>query len=165
MHFLEAEPNKYKWVDKILPGVTGLFENNKILVFEAETEKIYLVPKELYETYKKMKKEPYSIGFLFAEISGEDVKFSFGTAEKYAKLNRKKIIVNKFGEEKFLYKRNLMKKHVVDYTKDIKEGDMVVIVNQKGDSLGFGKSLFSSGETKEGALVKNVLDRGFFVKH
>ena len=166
MRFMEARPTNYAWLNKILPGVTSLFTGKIILVAKADKEKIYLLSKELYNVYKKMKKHPYSIGFFFAEIS-DVVRFSFGVADKYAKLRKKTIVVAKFGEEKFLYKRNLMKKHVAKFTEDINEGDLVVVVNQKGDVLGFGKALFSarSISKKQGALVKNISDKGFFVKH
>jgi len=166
MPFIESRPRNYAWLNKILPGVTRLFDNKKIIVAKTNKEKIYLLSKEVYNVYKKMKKQPYSVGFFFAEIS-DVVRFSLGVADKYTKLRKKTVVVTKFGEEKFLYKRNLMKKHIVKFTDDIKEGDMVVVVNQKGDALGFGKALFSAKDVsrKSGALVKNISDKGFFVKH
>ena len=166
MYFQRVRASEYNWLNKILPKVTKLFYGYNIIVSKTDKEKIYLVSDELYSTFKKMKKRPYSLGFFFAEISDE-VKFSFGVADKYEKFKKRQVVVSRFGEEKFLYKRNLMKKHIVKYTADIKEGNLVVVINQRGDALGFGKALFSCGEEfkKEGALVKNISDKGFFVKH
>ena len=167
MLFEEKQAAKYRWLNKILPGIANLMIGKKIISVRTDKEKVYLVSEEVFQVFRQMKKHPYSIGFFFVELLEDEVKFSLGTAEKYAKLKRKTIIASKYGEEKFLYNRNLMKKHVVSCTEDIIEGDMVVVVNQQGDALGFGRALFSAKEIakKEGALVKNISDKGFFVKH
>lgn len=167
MLFQEKEASKYRWLNKILPGIANLMVGKKVISVKTEKEKVYLVSEEVFQVFKQMKKHPYSLGFFFAEIKDEEVKFSLGAAEKYAKLKRKTIVASKYGEEKFLYNRNLMKKHVVSCTEDVEEGDMVVVVNQSGEALGFGRALFSAKDRikKEGALVKNLSDKGFFVKH
>ncbi len=167
MRFIEVEKTRYGWLNRLLPGVTRIFEDKIIIVAKAETEKIYLISKEMYHIYKKMEKHPYALGFFFAEVDGDNVKFSLGTADKYAKFKRKAVVVNKFGEEKFLYKRNIMKKHILRFTQDIHQDDLVVVVNKNWEALGFGKALFSSkeGVEQQGALVKHISDKGFFVKH
>ena len=167
MLFQEKQASKYRWLNSILPSVTNLMIGKRIISVKTEKEKVYLVSDEVFQVFRQMKKHPYSLGFFFAEISEEEVKFSLGVAEKYAKLKRRTVVASKYGEEKFLYNRNLMKKHVVSCTQDVVEGDLVIVVNQQGDALGFGRALFSATDKvkKEGALVKNLSDRGFFVKH
>ena len=167
MLFEEKQASKYRWLNNIVPGIANLMIGKRIISVKTDKEKVYIVSEDVFQVFRQMKKHPYSIGFFFVEIKEEEVKFSLGTAEKYAKLKRKTIIASKYGEEKFLYNRNLMKKHVVSCTEDIVEGDMVVVVNQQGDALGFGRALFSAKDIakKEGALVKNLSDKGFFVKH
>ena len=164
--FVKGKISRYKFLDEILPGVTNLFRGKTLLVSKLAKERLYLVSDELYSTFQKMEGNPYSIGFFFAEVDGKNVTFSLGVADKYVKFGRKIVVVNKYGQEKFLYKRNLMGKHIVRFTKDIKKGDLVVVVNKWNDVLGFGESLFSADNLpKEGRAINHISDKGFFVKH
>ncbi|MCD6576177.1 MAG: hypothetical protein J7K73_03395 [Nanoarchaeota archaeon] len=163
MGFVKVDAREFKWLDSILPKVTSLF-NDKVLLLK-DGKELYLLTDDVYTSFKKLNKPPEFAGVLFANISDE-VKFSFYVADNYFKFGKRKVIVNKYGEEKFLYKRNLTGKHIISFTNDFSEGDLVLVVNKVGDVLGFGKALFSAKDgIRQGTLIKNVLDKGYFVKH
>ena len=160
----QVNPREFKWMDSILPGVTKLF-SGKVVLYDEESKKVFLASKGVYNVLSKLHIPVEWIGVFFAEV-GEEIKFGFYVAEKYSKFGKKRVVVTKFGEEKFLYRRNLTKKYISSFSNDISKGDIVVVTNKFNEALGFGKAMFSSEEgIKEGTLVKNILDRGFFVKH
>lgn len=163
MGFVKVDAREFRWLDSFLPNVTSLF-NGKFLLLK-DGKELYLLTDNVYTSFKKLNKPPEYVGVLFARISDE-VRFSFYVADSYSKFGKRKVIVNKYGEEKFLYKRNLTSKHVINFTNDFSEGDIVLVVNKVGDVLGFGKALFSARDgIKQGTLIKNILDKGYFVKH
>jgi ribosome biogenesis protein Nip4 len=163
--FVKGDMKRYAFLDEHLPGVMQLVKGRILVVSKLDKERLFLVSKELFNTIHSLNVTPYSVGIYFAEVNGEDVSFSFWVADNYVKMGRKLVFVNRYGEEKFLYKRNLNKKHIIKTTGDIKPGDLVVVVNQRKEALGFGRALFSSGNLRDGRLVEHISDKGYFVKH
>ncbi|MCD6547261.1 MAG: hypothetical protein J7K22_01765 [Nanoarchaeota archaeon] len=167
MQYKKEEQSKWFWLNKFLPNVSTVFKDKILISIKSRDElKLFVVKEGLYNVLKKVKKSPVYVGFPLLTLKNNEPHFSLILAEKYAKANRKRVVVNAFGEEKFLYKRNLMKKHIVSFSKDIKKGDLVVVVNKRNEALGFGKALFSSNEgLPEGRVVNHIIDRGFFIHH
>ncbi|MBR9677755.1 MAG: hypothetical protein GOU97_00450 [Nanoarchaeota archaeon] len=130
---------------------------NKILLMQSGSRKeVFLLSKELYKTYEKLGKNVYMTGFYMGEIR-KKFKVSIEFGEKLAQVNTtRRIWINRKGEQRFLYGRNINKEYVTRKD-EIKEDQKVLILNQNNDYLGLG-ILRRSGD------VKNVLDKGWYLR-
>jgi len=89
---------------------------------------------------------------------------SFSLLRMIAEKKANKIIVDKKTEWLFICGRDIFKQGIIKVMGSKRKGDYVLILNQHGECLGFGKILRSLDEEKEGVAVKNISDIGDFLR-
>ena len=116
----------------------------------------YLVNKELTKIMNEISDEPQSVGVYL----GEDEKPSLALLDILAKKSGRKLIVNEKGEFLFICGRDLMGKSIK--SSNVDKG-LVLVQNGKDENLGYGKIVGDLSQ-KEEIVVKNLLDRGDFLR-
>jgi ribosome biogenesis protein Nip4 len=116
----------------------------------------YLVKDELLEVMNGIGEECQHIGTYL----GEDEKPSLALLEMLAKKSRRKIFVDEKGGFLFICGRDLMGGSIKEWV--VNEG-LVLVQNMKDENLGYGKVVGNFGN-KDSIVVKNLLDRGHFLR-
>jgi predicted RNA-binding protein (TIGR00451 family) len=75
-----------------------------------------------------------------------------------------KIIVDKKTEWLFICGRDIFKQGIVNITGATQKGDHVLVLNNHGECLGFGRIVCDLSKTERGLAVKNILDIGDFLR-
>jgi ribosome biogenesis protein Nip4 len=122
-------------------------------------DSFYLVDDEILEIKNRISDEPQSIGIYL----GQENKPSLALLELIAKHSDRKIFVDEKGEFLFLCGRNLMGRSIKKYNVD--EG-VVLIQNMNDENIGYGKVTgnLTRRDNEEKIVVKNILDRGNFLR-
>jgi ribosome biogenesis protein Nip4 len=89
---------------------------------------------------------------------------SFNLLSMIAEKRANKIIINKNTEWLFICGRDIFKKGIVKVLGSKRKGDYVLILNQHGECIGFGKILHNIDDAKDRVVVKNILDIGDFLR-
>lgn len=91
---------------------------------------------------------------------------SFGLLAIIADGKANKIMVDEKTEWLFICGRDIFKRGIVRAIGSKKKGHLVLVLNQHGECLGFGKILRSIDEDKNDGkvVVKNILDVGDFLR-
>lgn len=91
---------------------------------------------------------------------------SFGLLAMIAQTDANKTTVDSKTEWLFICGRDVFKQGIKSMTRPARKGDYTLILNERGDCLGFGKILKSRGEKKgkTKVAVKNIADIGDFLR-
>ncbi|MGQ4834542.1 MAG: hypothetical protein ACP6IS_11695 [Candidatus Asgardarchaeia archaeon] len=128
--------------------------------------------KQFLANEKKLRKIS-SAGFTLATIeftqTTPKINLSLAGILFLSKLSVKaKVFVNTFGEQVFLYGKDLFKKSIDKIIKPPKGSKLVFIFNSYGECIGLGKlvkpvSLFKKANANE-IIVKNLKDLGIYLR-
>lgn len=77
-----------------------------------------------------------------------------------------KVVVNEKTEWLFIVGRDIFKQGIVEVTGSKRKGDYTIVLNKRGEFLGFGKMLRNIDEetNKSEVVVKNISDIGDFLR-
>ena len=118
------------------------------------------------DNYEKIRNEYYEVIPGMEKVEGrivskglplgtqkKDFKQSLYLLEKISKETQNKVYINDKAEWLFLCGRDVFTKNIVE---DNSSGDLFLVQNCRDENLGLG--------TKKGKLVKNIMDRGDFLR-
>jgi ribosome biogenesis protein Nip4 len=74
------------------------------------------------------------------------------------------IIVDKKTEWLFICGRDIFKQGIVNIVGAGSKGEHVLVLNKRGECLGFGRIVCDLSKTERGLAVKNILDIGDFLR-
>lgn len=89
---------------------------------------------------------------------------SFNLLAMIADKKANKVTVDEKTEWLFICGRDVFKRGIIRVIGSMKKGSYTLILNSYSECLGFGKVLSDLHEAKEGAVVKNILDIGDFLR-
>ncbi len=108
-----------------------------------------------------------SMGIKVGELGSRRVRLTVEGAYMFVK-DRKRVFVSEKGEMLFLYGRDVFAGSVTDADGDVRENDVVFVVNGYGDVLGIGRARLDGIrmlETDEDRVaVENLVDRGEYLR-
>jgi len=113
---------------------------------------------------KLITKDFFYVGTYLGKTKNGKFFPSFNLLSMIAEKKTNKIIVDKKTEWLFICGRDIFKQGIIKVIGSKRKGDYVLILNQHGECLGFGKILRSLDEGKEGVAVKNISDIGDFLR-
>ncbi|MBX5328352.1 MAG: hypothetical protein QHH18_03925 [Candidatus Bathyarchaeota archaeon] len=113
---------------------------------------------------KAVAKDFFYVGAYLGKIKGNKFFPSFILLKMIAKEKANKIIVDKKTEWFFICGRDVFKGGIIQVFGAKRRGAYALILNQRGECLGFGKILCNLDEKKCKVAVKNILDIGDFLR-
>ena len=129
-----------------------------------------LVEKEgkYYLLNKKLRKR-ISSDFLYAgtylgKTRHKEFVPSFPLLNMIAKTDASKAYVDEKTEWLFICGRDVFKRGIKKTTGTAGRGDYTLVMNLRGECLGFGQLLVDSAEERESVAVQNLLDLGDFLR-
>ncbi|MEP0826398.1 MAG: hypothetical protein HRF40_13020 [Nitrososphaera sp.] len=135
-------------------GVFEFFKEKLLMVQQHEDKEevtaartIWLVAKELEELAAV---SPFAMGFAIGELRKEFVP-SVAGADLFARINSRKkgsnnryyVTVNENAEKLVLYGRDIMGDSIRDASDMLEENELVIILNENGESIGVGRTRFT----------------------
>lgn len=109
-------------------------------------------------------KDFFYAGAYLGKIRDDKFFPSFILLRMIAKEKTNKIIVDEKTEWLFVCGRDVFKGGIIQIVGSKRRGDYALIINQRGECLGFGKILCNLDEEKCKVAVKNILDVGDFLR-
>ncbi|MBA3749348.1 MAG: hypothetical protein H0X03_00335 [Nitrosopumilus sp.] len=113
-----------------------------------------------------LKLQPIYSGIIIGEIKNKKFLPNLNFAELIVmcnpELNYPHIILENKAANLVIYGRDIMGNSIIDYFKEIKENQILIILNQKKEVLGIGRSRFSNNliTQKDKITIDNVQDIG-----
>ena len=135
----------------------ALLRGRTLLVAKNGRRVVSIAPREVVDTLKRMKHEPYSAGLAIGEIRRGEFRLGLEGAYLLAWRSRKYVKVNEKGEQLVLYGRDVFINSVV-VQGDIEKGDPCFILNLRGEPLALGRVRM------EDVFVENLRDRGMYLR-
>jgi 60S ribosome subunit biogenesis protein NIP7 len=143
-------------------------EEHDVLIREGEKKEVYALSKDLSDFIDRFRNlNVVHAGIKVGEV-GKRFRFSLEGTFYLARRKRKRVYVNSKGEMLFLYGRDVFAGSVVKVTEDVRENDIVMVCNTKGDIIGIGKSRFDADRMRsverDRVVVENLVDRGEYLR-
>jgi ribosome biogenesis protein Nip4 len=114
---------------------------------------------------KSARKDFYCAGAYLGKVKNGKFFPSFNLLSILAKGEANKIIVEKNGAWLFICGRDIFRKAIAAVHGLHKKGNHVLVLNEFGECLGFGRVVRSwEGISKNEVVVKNILDVGDFLR-
>ncbi|MBI2565326.1 hypothetical protein HYV79_05090 [Candidatus Woesearchaeota archaeon] len=115
------------------------------------------IPQDLENIRKKINRQFVHAGKFLGVIKKEFIPSSW-LLQEIAKFSENKIWLNEKGEWLFICGRDVMKKSVVKISDKLVENQLVLVLNQHDECLGYG--YYSDKKI----VIKNVFDLGDFLR-
>lgn len=146
-------------------GKENLLEEYSIFIKHGEKKEVFLITREAFELYSII--DAVHGGMKIGELTNRRLKLtlegSFLLAGK-----KKRVFVSERGEMLFLYGRDVFAGSILKADSDVKENDVVFVVNRYGDVIGIGKSRYEGKVFMElpddKVAVENLVDRGEYLR-
>ena len=119
--------------------------------------KYFFIGKELKELKQKIDLEPFSIGTPLGELVNNKFVPSLALLDILCKYSDSKVVLNKKGQEMFLYGRDVFEDNI---TKGKDLGGFVLVLNELNECLGYGEIVIK----KNKKLLLNILDKGDYLR-
>ena len=103
-------------------------------------------------------------GTYLGETRHKEFVPSFPLLNMIAKTDASKVYVDERTEWLFICGRDIFKRGVKKTTGTAGRGDYTLVMNLRGECLGFGQFLVDSAEERESVAVQNLLDLGDFLR-
>jgi ribosome biogenesis protein Nip4 len=121
----------------------------------------FLVPGRLKEILSRTKHIPSFIGISLGKKKKNFVPSTY-LLSKVAEATENKVVVNKQGAWLFICGRHIYARSLVSFSKSQKINDFVLVMNEYGECLGYGKVINPLDSKK--VAVQNLFDIGDFVR-
>jgi len=129
-------------------------------VLEIFRREVHLVKRELSKAIEVFK--PYSAGITFGELKGRTFMLSLAGGYLVARYaTRKRVMLDKEGSIKFIYGEDVEGPDIDDWDEDIEDNDVVIVLSDKGEFLGFGKAIVRNLRVIK---VENIVDIGWYLR-
>lgn len=117
------------------------------------------------ELRRLMKKDFFYAGLYLGKAENESFFPSFNLLAIIARADSNKMAVDSKTEWLFICGRDIFKRGIISISKSRKKGDYTLVLNKRGECLGFGKILhgIDQGE-RDTVIVKNIADIGDFLR-
>lgn len=141
-----------------------LFTKEKIIDFDNVKQlrsDYYLVPAELNKVLKQTKHTTSFIGIYLGKKKKNFIPSPYLLA-KLAKASKNKITVNDKGAWMFICGKHIYAKSITKFNASQKFNDLVLVLNQHNECLGYGKMINKFDSKK--VAVQNIFDIGDFVR-
>ncbi|HEC96509.1 MAG TPA: hypothetical protein ENI59_02405 [Euryarchaeota archaeon] len=138
----------------------NILRDHTIYILEITRREAFLVRKDLSELIEIF--QPYSVGITLGEFKGKTFTLSLAggyLVSKYA--SRKRVFLDKEGSISFIYGKDASGPDIEDWDPDIEDDDIVIVLNEEGKFLGFGKARVANLRVVE---IKNVIDIGWYLR-
>lgn len=107
----------------------------------------------------------FCAGIYLGKARGKTFFPSFSLLAMIACADANKTTVDRKAEWLFICGRDIFRQGVTSETKSAKKGSYTLVLNERGDCLGFGRRLHSINEGDgEQVYIKNIADIGDFLR-
>ena len=140
-----------------------LLEKNRFLLGRGRRNEVFVVSSPLWKLYEQVQpRHPYFIGLFLGELKKGELLPSLHVLHYLSRRikSEAKIVTDDKGEQRFLYGQSLESSEVESQDLSFEESRPVVVVNAKGEGLGYGR-LMKSGVKGQ---VRNRLDLGWYLR-
>ncbi len=142
-------------------------------IYEGYFNEIYAInedAKEIIDEILEKKKHPYALGFHVGRIRKN--KFIPSLELGYAAVTKTNayVIVNDKGEKNFLYGKDIFTESVIDIGTNIREKQIVLVLNDRHEYTGIGRALGAITKRRDKILarrkviIKNIIDLGWYLR-
>jgi ribosome biogenesis protein Nip4 len=111
-----------------------------------------------------VRRDFYCIGVFLGKVKGGKFFPSFYLLDILAKKGGNRIVVDAKAAWLFICGRDVFRKGIVKSFGSMRKGDAIIVLNEFGECLGFGKAIDSLDMPTGILVVKNVLDLGDFLR-
>jgi len=108
--------------------------------------------------------EFFSAGIYLGTIRDGDFTPGFGLLRMIADGEANKVFVDEKTEWLFICGRDVFRKGVLKATGSQEGGSLTIVLNRRGECIGFGRLVHCFGTKKGGIAVENMLDVGDFLR-
>ncbi len=158
-----------RWFGRRL--VEALENRGEMYVASNRWAEVYLVPPEQVELVGLLAMStglhPYSAGLFLGYLEGGEYKPSLPLAHLVARhAERGLITVSEKAAKLFLYGRDLFSGSITSYRGPLERGGLVVVLNPRGEALGYGVVVAAPHEWSSESVVavRNVRDLGWYLR-
>lgn len=138
------------------------FTNEEIVKDFVKIDRSYfLINEKIKQTILSIQTKPAFAGTILG-TEGKFFKPAINLMQKISASTEKKISVDKKGEWMFICKKDIFGKSILKFGEGIKTNDFVIVQNQYGECLGYGK--ITADLTSKGKIVENLFDIGDFLR-
>jgi ribosome biogenesis protein Nip4 len=147
-----------------------LIQNKKLIIGEGKWKEVFLVSDELFVLFDTIidKKQPYSLGMQLGDLDkSKKFKLSLEGLFEVAKYTSHKIKLTEHGTQHLTYGRDLPFSATEKLFYETKKDDYVILLDQNGYPIGFGKILHDFEEiqkTPSKVWIKNLQDIGWYLR-
>ncbi len=144
-------------------AVNRLLEKNRLLLGRGRRNEVFVVSSPLWKLYEQvLPRHPYFIGIFLGELRKGELLPSLHVLNYLSSNIRPeaKILADDKGEQRFLYGHSLATSEFVGQDLSSVKSGSVVVLNAKGEGLGYGHLTKSGVKTQ----VKNRLDLGWYLR-
>lgn len=131
-----------------------------LYILEITRREVFLVKRDLSSLIEIFK--PYAVGITFGELKGNVFMISLAGGyliSKYA--TKKRVFLDREGSIKFIYGEGLEGPDIEDWDEDIEDNDVVLVLSENGEFLGFGRAKVKNLRV---VSVENVIDIGWYLR-
>ena len=146
-------------------AIEKLLKNGHLLVAHGRRKEVFLLSEVLWELYQTLPKNrhPYFIGLFLGELKTSAFEPSLHSLPILNSLVKDEnvIRVTEAGEQHYLYGRDLEQHHLSSVPSTEQPGNSLVVVNSKGDGLGYGTlAIDKIGKV----IIRNRIDLGWYLR-
>ncbi|WP_456369567.1 PUA domain-containing protein [Geoglobus sp.] len=146
-------------------GCQEYLSSHIFFVVERGRRELYMCTRDAWDLRNVI--NPQHLGMKVGEIGSRRLRLTIEGASLFVR-SRKRVFVSDKGEMLFLYGRDVFASSVTDVDSDVRENDVVFVVNRYGDVLGIGRSRFDAVRILEAeddrVVVENLVDRGEYLR-
>lgn len=103
-------------------------------------------------------------GIYLGKIRGKIFNPSFPLLFMIAEKAKNKVIVDDKSSWLFICGRDIFKQGIIRAAGSRKKGSYTLVLNKYGECLGLGRIIKNLDEASEGAVIRNILDLGDFLR-
>jgi ribosome biogenesis protein Nip4 len=111
-----------------------------------------------------VKTDFFYAGTRLGEVRNNEFFPSFSLLRMIAEADANKIIVDERTEWLFTCGRDIFRKGIIRVKGSMKQGNHVLVLNQHGECLGYGKIVRGLNSGANEVVVENILDVGDFLR-
>ncbi|MFX0170003.1 MAG: NIP7 N-terminal domain-related protein [Candidatus Hodarchaeota archaeon] len=147
------------------PAIDQLLEEHHLLIGRGRRSEVFLISSPLWTLYQRLlpHRNPYFLGIFLGELTRDRFSPSLQILSFLVQrgMDSIKVVTTPAGEQLFLYGQALSREHLAVIPPDLKRGIGVLVVNQKGEGLGYGRIKQIKGET---ITISNQQDLGWYLR-
>ena len=137
------------------------FTYNKIEGIKKIRNSYYLISKEIQQLIDKISYEPEYAGVFLGEIKKKNFQPSVALIEILSGLSDKKMFLDSHASWLYLCGRDAMAKSIIK--SNVNRG-LVLVQDERDNNLGYGQIMGKLLPKTDKIVVKNILDKGDFIR-